>query len=227
MSSVNIKEIPDDILTGILIRLPLKSILRCKSVSKQWRSLISSPLFCRCLYPDPYLVSGLLLHKDSLINKKYDFVSLSDKPTSPPFKTLTFVNHPFGVRILQSCHGLLFCSDYIDRHYCYIYNPTTEQFRRLPRPGGQDLTIVCEIYSSETRSWRLSGRSFIADDGVDFRRGVFWNGAVHWVNCFGPSLYFKVDDEVKVRKMPMPATPIPVDWDNMRSKEVAVDSHVR
>ncbi|TXG70578.1 hypothetical protein EZV62_005513 [Acer yangbiense] len=48
-----------------------------------------------------------------------------------------------------------------------------------------------EIYSSETASWRISGRSFIADDGVDFRRGVFWSGAVHWVNCFGPSLYFK------------------------------------
>ncbi|KAK0597594.1 hypothetical protein LWI29_026772 [Acer saccharum] len=86
MSSVNSNEIPDDILTGILIRLPLKSILRCKSVSRQWRSLISGPQFCRCLYPDPYLVSGLLLHKNSLINKKYDFVSLSDKPTSPPFK---------------------------------------------------------------------------------------------------------------------------------------------
>lgn len=43
---------------------------------------------------------------------------------------------------------------------------------------------------------------------MDFRRGVFWNGAVHWVNYFRPSLYFNVDDE-KLRKMPMPATPIP------------------
>ncbi|KAK3221141.1 hypothetical protein Dsin_015111 [Dipteronia sinensis] len=259
----------DDIMTEILVRLPLKSILRCKSVSRQWRSLISAPHFCRRIYPDPYLVSSLLLHKISLFTHEYDFVPLIDKPTSPPFKTLTFVNHPLVLRILQSCHGLLFCSSFTNRdfgrdHY-YIYNPTTKQFRTLPLPpGGQDSTmvrgmtlaydphksphykVVCvrkpnsrqdylgiysrlgnlypydrhcvrmgyysryqiEIYSSETRSWQLSGRPFIAHYGLDFRRGVFWNGSVHWVNYFSPSLYFKVDDE-KLQKMPMPATPIP------------------
>ncbi|TXG70577.1 hypothetical protein EZV62_005512 [Acer yangbiense] len=261
----------DDILTEILVRLPLKSILRCKSVSKQWRSLISGLQFCRRIYPDPYLVLGLLLHKINLNNQENDFVPLTDKPTSPPFKTLTFLNHPSGLEILQSCHGLLFCSGFTNtdfRRDYYIYNPTTKQFRTLPLPpGGQDSTIVrgmtlaydpqksphykvvcvrkpnswraylgiysqlghlnpfkydhhcgrmgyylrhqIVIYSSETRSWKLSGRPFIAHNGVNFRRGVFWNGAVHWVNYYSsPSLYFKVDDE-KVRKMPMHAIPIP------------------
>ncbi|KAK3221142.1 hypothetical protein Dsin_015112 [Dipteronia sinensis] len=264
----------DDLLTEILIRLPLKSLLICKSVSKRWHSLISSPHFCRCLYPDAYLVSGLLLHRSSILrNPEHDFVPLSDKSTSPPFKTLTFVNHPSGLKILQSCHGLLFCSSFRDQgpmHDYFIYNPTTKQFLTLPRPGGQISTIVCgitlafdpdksphykvvcvrklkssqgylgiysrlenaypfehhylgnylwyqiEIYSSETRSWRLSVKSFIAQHSVNFRRGVFWNGAVHWVNCFGPSLYFKVDDDEKLRKMPMPATPIPDGWEDGR-----------
>ncbi|TXG70580.1 hypothetical protein EZV62_005515 [Acer yangbiense] len=254
----------DDILTEILVRLPLKSILRCKSVSKQWRSLISGAHFCRRIYPDPYLVSGLLLNNIFVDNLEYDFVPLTDKPTSPPFETLTFVNHPSGLEILQSCHGLLFCSSFSNRDFgrdYYIYNPTTEQFRTLPLPPScQDSTIVrgmtlaydphksphykvvcvrkpnsgqdymgiysrlkdylsnysryqIEIYSSEMRSWKVSGRSFIAHDDVDFRRGVFWNGAVHWVNFYiSHCLYFKVDDE-KLRKMPMPATPIPDDWD--------------
>ena len=38
---------------------------------------------------------------------------------------------------------------------------------------------------------------------VDFKRGVFWNGAVVWFNSVYPSLYFKVDTEEKVQKMPM------------------------
>ncbi|KAI9165350.1 hypothetical protein LWI28_012368 [Acer negundo] len=261
----------DDILTEILVRLPLKSILRCKSVSKQWRSLISGPHFCRRIYPDPYLVSGILLKEGHLNNQEIDFVPLIDNPTNPPLKTLTFVNHLLGSRILQSCHGLLICSRFTYRDFkldYYIYNPTTKQLRTIPLPpGGQDSTIVrgmflaydphksphykvvcvrkpnswqdylgiysrldhldpchyghhclcmgdysryqIEVYSSKTRSWRLSGRSFIAHCGVDFTRGVFWNGAVHWVNYYSsPSMYFKVDDK-KLRKMPMPATPTP------------------
>ncbi|KAK2653423.1 hypothetical protein Ddye_013279 [Dipteronia dyeriana] len=82
--------------------------------------------------------------------------------------------------------------------------------------------IVCNqmlkqmIYSSVTCSWKIFGRPFSTHYGVDSRRGVFWNGAVHWANYyFSPSLYFKVDDE-KLRKMPMPATPIPDDWDDGR-----------
>ncbi|TXG70584.1 hypothetical protein EZV62_005519 [Acer yangbiense] len=267
----------DDILTEILVRLPLKSILRCKSVSRQWRALISGPHFCRRIYPDAYLVSGLLLLSGSLFHREYEFVPLTDKPTSPPFKTLTFVNHPSGLEILQSCHGLLFCSSFNKRDFgrdYYIYNPTTKQFRTLPLPPGcQDLTIVSgmtlaydphksphykvvcvresdswqdylgiysqlghlnpskydhhcvrmgyysrhqiEVYSSETRSWKLFGRPCIVHYGMDFRKGVFWNGAVHWVNYFSPSLYFKVDDE-KLRKMPMPATPNPDDWKSGR-----------
>ncbi|KAK0598583.1 hypothetical protein LWI29_036062 [Acer saccharum] len=94
----------DDILTEILVRLPLKSILRFKSASRQWHSLISGAHFCRRVYPDAYLVSSLLLRKFSLSNLEYDFVPLTDKPTSPPFKTLAFVNHPSGLEILQSCH---------------------------------------------------------------------------------------------------------------------------
>ncbi|TXG70582.1 hypothetical protein EZV62_005517 [Acer yangbiense] len=173
----------DDLLTEILVRLPLKSLLRCKSVSKRWRSLIS----------------------------KYDFVPLSDKPTSPPFKTLTFVNHPSGLTILQSCHGLLFCSSFRDRdfrHDYYIYNPTTKQFLTLPRPGGQNSTFVQGITLAydpdKSPHYKVvcvrKPKSFIANDNESFRRGVFWNGAIYWR---GHSFYFNVNEE-KLRKMPIP-----------------------
>lgn len=35
----------DDLITEVLVRLPVKSLLRCKSVSEPWLSLISNPNF--------------------------------------------------------------------------------------------------------------------------------------------------------------------------------------
>ncbi|KAL6641160.1 hypothetical protein ACP70R_019341 [Stipagrostis hirtigluma subsp. patula] len=40
--------IPDDVLEEVLLRLPVKSLLRFKSVCKSWRDTIASPRFERC-----------------------------------------------------------------------------------------------------------------------------------------------------------------------------------
>ena len=40
-----IPELPQEIITNILSRLPIKSLLQFKSVSKLWLSLISNPQF--------------------------------------------------------------------------------------------------------------------------------------------------------------------------------------
>lgn len=238
-----------DLLTEILVCLPVKSLVRFKFVSKHWESLISSPQFCRCLYPDSHKVSGLLiLHKRSnLINPEHDFVPLRNETIGAPFKSLTFVNHPSGLRILQSCRGLLFCSSLRNKkfdHDYYIFNPTTKQFVELPQPGGRvyginiaydpekslHYKVVClrgsdssggnkndfssyqiELYSSETRSWRVSGDAFTRHIGMQYENGVFWNGVIHWINCHDTSLYFKVDEE-QLGEMPMPTTQVPDDW---------------
>ncbi|XP_004292856.1 PREDICTED: F-box protein At5g07610-like [Fragaria vesca subsp. vesca] len=51
-----------------------------------------------------------------------------------------------------------------------------------------------EIYSSETKSWRLVTFSmplhFIISDG-----GVYWNGAVHWLGWDKNLWYYHIDDE--------------------------------
>ncbi|KAK0592208.1 hypothetical protein LWI29_015172 [Acer saccharum] len=46
--------------------------------------------------------------------------------------------------------------------------------------------------------------SFIVPIVVDFKRGVFWNGAFVRFNSVFSSLYFKVDAKEKVQKMPTP-----------------------
>lgn len=112
--------------------------------------LIYSPQFSGHLYPDSYLVSGLILHRSScLINPEHDFVPLTDKLITAPFKCLNFLKHPSGLRIQNSCDGSLCCSSFRDRHLehdCYICNPTTKQFVILPPPGGRIIHGVTSAY---------------------------------------------------------------------------------
>jgi len=41
-------DLPELVIREILVYLPIKSLFRFKSVSKQWNNLISDPFFARC-----------------------------------------------------------------------------------------------------------------------------------------------------------------------------------
>ncbi|KAK9292584.1 hypothetical protein L1049_020558 [Liquidambar formosana] len=127
----------DDLLTEILRRLPLKSLLKFKSVSKPWLSLICNPHFSRRRNPNS--ISGLFLQRYTpdgcFVDPKFDFVPLDDcKPELAPFRSLPFVDGRSGIRLVHSCNGLLCCFtlgvNVFDRRY-YIYNPTTRQYTQL------------------------------------------------------------------------------------------------
>ncbi|XP_059669336.1 F-box protein At5g07610-like [Cornus florida] len=245
----------DDLLVEILIHPPTKSLLRFKSVSKRWLALITSPHLSHRRYPHPCAPSGLFLlplcgsslrHLDlhpctcsglppHPFNHHIPEVELilsdsHENLTDSPFRALTCFPGLLGVRILDSCNGLICCS-------CVVceedYNPTTKQFITLPEPGqgvrrnfdGLSLAfdpsksphykVVCvwsivllnhehfqiEIYSSETKFWRKSGELFTAYD-TNFHGGVYWNGAINWVSFSGDSLYFNVDND-RLRTMAM------------------------
>ncbi|KAH1131474.1 hypothetical protein J1N35_002852 [Gossypium stocksii] len=71
-----------------------------------------------------------------------------------------------------------------------------------------------EIYSSQTRSWRRSGKPFLTHVNTGFEGGLFCNGAIHWLGAYNnTSFYFNVEDE-ELRDLPMP--PIPDDWEDLR-----------
>lgn len=61
-----------------------------------------------------------------------------------------------------------------------------------------------EIYSSETSAWKHAVKPFTAS--IDFKYGVFWNGAINWPSDKDDSLYFNVEDE-ELGKMTMPPLP--------------------
>lgn len=237
----------DDILSEIIVRAPLKSQVRFKSVSKSWLSLISSPGFSLVRSSFPRL-SGLLLRKEwpylvhpaPAAGPYFEFfLPKSSLPGDPPLKSLNFVpsNGNFsGVDIFQSCNGLLLCTSLL--HKCgtdpsyFVVNPTTKQYVEFYPPNGgfyglhiafdptksHHYKLVCvrrsitpsfghyhiEIYSSESRHWRVCGNSFMGRYyHTSFAEGVFWNGSIHWMGAW---LRFDIDSEC-IEEMPVPAIP--------------------
>ncbi|KAL4575990.1 hypothetical protein LXL04_012078 [Taraxacum kok-saghyz] len=234
----------DDLLTGILFRLPVRSLLRFKSVSKRWYFLITSPSFklLRSRNPDP--PSGLFVPiRTNNPYLEYEFVSFDiENPVKAPFTIPNFDPTVAKIDIEHSCNGLMLCSShsydvskegkYVPPNQFYLYNPTINQFITLPglenydKLGPSGLTIAfdpsksshyriihvyverygvltgetetnyqIEIFSSSTRTWKPSCRfPFDGRADLDFKDGVYWNNAVHWIQT-GFILYFKLDEE--------------------------------
>ncbi|KAL7147681.1 hypothetical protein ABFS83_06G123700 [Erythranthe nasuta] len=246
-SSAQIVNSIDDLLIEIFLRLPIKSLVRFKLVSKRWHFLVNEPRFCLMRNDNPNPAVGLFLLSPT-VNLSYDYVPLSiNKSSNPPFRKLDFDDEPRGVRILQSCNGLLLCCSNLARE-CnkryYVYNPTTTNFSTLPKLNGvggiskrmcgmslafdpaksPHYKVVCvrrlqsdsgeyryqfAVYSSEKGPWREWGDPYTAE--VGFERGMYWNGAIHWINNgTANSCYFDLERRA-LEIMPMP--PVPEEWD--------------
>ncbi|CAL5364119.1 unnamed protein product [Camellia sinensis] len=159
----------DDILTQILIKLPVKSLMRFKSVSKHWLSLIVNPHFARCRNPNSSFVSGLFLYSSKRRrNPELNFIPLqnnenpSDDGDDVYLAPLTTIPSLSGKEIFSSCHGLLCCSSYSNLEGDYqlryhILNPTTKQFMSLPQPrdGHKGFNLVFD--PSRSPHYRVVG----------------------------------------------------------------------
>ncbi|XVF11371.1 hypothetical protein REPUB_Repub08aG0022200 [Reevesia pubescens] len=91
----------------------------------------------------------------------------------------------------------------------FAFDPAKSPYYKVVfiRESSDYKSYQIEIYSSQTRSCRLSGNLFVAPFGTQFKGGVFCNGAIHWIDHCHTSLYFNVDEE-KLGEMPtMPQIP--------------------
>ncbi|KAK1423677.1 hypothetical protein QVD17_18984 [Tagetes erecta] len=101
--------IPFEIQTEIIQRLPVKSLIRFRSVSKTWKSLIDSSDFVARYSGQQRLLVGY----DGLLDFKQKYVSVVDDDTFPQHKV--YVHVPLMVKMLKrsttidGSHGLL-CS---------------------------------------------------------------------------------------------------------------------
>ncbi|GJX13847.1 F-box associated domain containing protein [Tanacetum coccineum] len=127
-----------EIIAEILLKLPVESLLRCKSVCKQWYSLISNQRFikshltlapcnthCRLISLDNHSKS-FRLYDHVMFGKSVNVVELDNPFTAKKATT----------RIIGSCNGLLCIISVVNgSSTIFFWNPSTRRVNRLPSRG--------------------------------------------------------------------------------------------
>ncbi|XP_017241709.1 F-box/kelch-repeat protein At3g23880-like [Daucus carota subsp. sativus] len=118
--------LPDEMVTEIFYRLPAKSLTRCSSVCKSWRSIISDPEFIKTLSYYRRIradeeASVLMIGEPSVLT---DITRL----VCPSYKC--YLLKPRLFTVIGSSNGIICLVFDI---YCYLWNPTTKQCKELPR----------------------------------------------------------------------------------------------
>lgn len=146
------RNLPPEIITDILSRLPVKSLCRCKCVSPSWNFLISSHHFAKTHlnrqantnYPKH------LNHNIILTCRDHNLYSVNLTPYFPIVRKLDFPSLRQSeykwVKVLNSCNGLLLLSDEGNSNLLLL-NPSTGQCKKLPTLPVLDLVDGCYQYN--------------------------------------------------------------------------------
>ncbi|XP_077233249.1 putative F-box protein At3g10430 [Tasmannia lanceolata] len=185
--------LPEDIIdVHILPRLPLKSLLRFKSVCKRWKIRISNTL------PTP-------LNLIFCDYKNWSFLHANGNPINKPDCM------GFCYDIIASCNGLLVFCHAISRKIC-IYNPVTREVDFIPDPPPEGKALIyaaglafdpskpspCyklvfplvqeyrdkpemhfQVFSSKTGKWEVSRAKIIGSFYLPFRSFSI-GGLLYW-----------------------------------------------
>ncbi|XP_034219060.1 F-box/kelch-repeat protein At3g23880-like [Prunus dulcis] len=132
-----ITTLPDDIIVHILLRLPVKSLIRFSCVSKRWHSLVISDLeFAQSHFKlaskQKTLNRRLLLSTDSQL-ESLDLEAPSFGDNSSVRKLVSPFKLEDGAKILGSCNGLV-CAIGVHEKL-YIWNPSTGLSKTLSNTG--------------------------------------------------------------------------------------------
>ncbi|XVF82965.1 hypothetical protein PTKIN_Ptkin16aG0094600 [Pterospermum kingtungense] len=123
---------PQDLVTSILLRLPVKSILRFKCVSKTWRSLVENSSFVSLHLSFSKKVNNCLLvfHFDEEAGRTV--VRLFDDQTLVSYQDL-YPPIPRDFQYPPICvYDGLVCICEVLSSRISLWNPATRQFRLLP-----------------------------------------------------------------------------------------------
>ncbi|GAA0159558.1 hypothetical protein LIER_38891 [Lithospermum erythrorhizon] len=172
-------DIPQEIVTEMLIRLPVEPLLRFRCVCKPWCALIDSQEFIK-LHMKQNLESDrkLFLSGETLQAIDFDTIFTDNVAeiinVDPPVRVRSI-----GIEVIGCCNGLvsLYGSRYNRESVIMMWNPNTRKFQELPCLGKCDLNTnfgfgydVPEVEFLEKDRCKLGGDC-----------GVFAVGALHWV----------------------------------------------
>ncbi|KAH6763692.1 hypothetical protein C2S51_014941 [Perilla frutescens var. frutescens] len=127
--------LPPEIIIEILSRLPIRSIIRCRCVSKSWLDLINSNEFVKSHLSKsaPGLaIFPSCIYDGSLPSKPYKFLEFVENSMHPVFN-MSFPHDYLQIQ-RSSVNGLLFLYNIIQRpRNNFLCNPITRDYIKLPR----------------------------------------------------------------------------------------------
>ncbi|XP_057438933.1 F-box/kelch-repeat protein At3g23880-like [Lotus japonicus] len=202
------QHLPQDLITEILLRLPVKSLVRFKAVCKFWRSLISDPHFARTHFE---LAAPRFVFNTFHGIRTMDLDGpLSSNPLSGAIN-IDFL--PTSIVIVGSCRGFLLLLDSIGS--LYLWNPATRVYKPIPSPtynvfsclygfgydSSKDDYLVVLVYQPKSsprlhvqffslrdNMWKYVGGGSGTDlpslnlsCNVNVKAGLLFNETIHWL----------------------------------------------
>ncbi|TKY68494.1 F-box/kelch-repeat protein [Spatholobus suberectus] len=145
--SPSLPVLPEELILGILLRVPVRSLLRFRCVCKSWKTLISDPQFAkdhlRTSTADPNMTHQRLLSPIAFNPFKivsFTAQSLFQNPSTPA-KARCFRMRRWN-QLLGSCDGLL-CMFDVYKGGVRLWNPSTRlKSKRLSISGSSNVLIT-------------------------------------------------------------------------------------
>lgn len=199
-------DLKDIVRENALQFLPAKALIKCTSVCRDWKLVITNPFFAHRQSFSFKGFSGLFFQNSC---EPLRFVPIDSKTCGVPDSSLSFLPVPVVVRCASN--GLVCCQD--SSKVYYICNPVTKQWKKLPKQDGDhgddpalvlifepsllgfeaEYQLVCgfnsseldglefEIYSSKKGSWKISGEICFGRWKLNPVSGVYASGVVYWM----------------------------------------------
>ncbi|KAL7081692.1 hypothetical protein ACP275_14G054900 [Erythranthe tilingii] len=221
----NTSYLPPEIIENILLRLPAKSLLRFKLVSKSWNTVIADPVFVQNhIRQSKHSNSdNLFICYDHMIFScsTYPFrvIKLGDKK----IQTLQEIEFPYQYarwHALCFLDGVILLTDGTYERFA-LWNPSTRTSEKLRHryscpyaafglcrdPATDDFKVVIadsdhySVYSCKKKSWIMLKKEYeikYTGLGVDIgynNNGVCVDGASYWVLSSAQIVYFDPRDD--------------------------------
>ncbi|XP_010277836.1 PREDICTED: F-box protein At3g07870-like [Nelumbo nucifera] len=148
-SKVDLENIPEEIISSILVNIPAHKLYELRSVCKQWFKLISEPNFI-----DQHLSRsepGLLVQYH---HWRYMTVFLEMKGERFRVRDLN-LKLRFGSRIHASCNGLILLEGVNQAGGLFVANPVTKQCMKLPPRSGSYSLFYGFAHHPGTRVYKV------------------------------------------------------------------------
>ena len=149
--------LPNEVVREILYRLPAKSLIRFRCISKSWNSLITSSAFI-----DSHLTQSLLHPSNSnkLIFRHYDITAKVEHykfiHNDSSFDQYQYVEFPLTncFRLIGSVNGLFCLAVYQDEQFI-LWNPYIRKFITLPRDYDHVLSRSVFGFDARTNDYKV------------------------------------------------------------------------